>query len=121
MTLKKLFKFTLLLCFLFSASRSPAQEDEPAFVRARSETNWMQQNLDLTIEQNQMAYSINFVNAQADENIMKNGDDIANELYKARMKKILGLEKLFTPEQFEKFKQHEGLGDIEQMKKRIKP
>src|ERR1700749_1363966 len=120
MPVKNFIKSTLVLSLLIVSSVSfaqPQMQQRSPEERAQRQTQWMQQNLTLTNDQNKKVYDIMLHHAQQADNArsMPAGQNKASEMQGANADKDAALKGILTGDQYNKYQQHEA-----EMKEKMK-
>jgi len=110
MQLKIFFKSTILLAVLISSSVVYAQQQQRKTPeeRAQNQIAWMQQNLNLTKDQNTKSYDILIAHARGMDQARSSGTgNLREQMQDLNVKKDNDIKLVLTPDQFQKYQQHE--------------
>ncbi len=110
MTIKNFFKSALMLCVLIASSTAFAQQGQmpkrTPEERAQRQSQWMQQNLGLTDDQNKKVYDIMLSSAKQMDDARNSGGDMRTQMQDINAKRDAAMKGVLTADQFQKYQQH---------------
>ena len=110
MTIKNFFKNALMLCILIASSTVFAQQGQmpkrTPEERAQRQSQWMQQNLSLTDDQNKKVYDIMLSSAKQMDDARSAGGDMRTQMQDINAKRDAAMKGVLTADQYQKYQQH---------------
>ena len=109
MTMKNLIKSMLMLSLLIVSpvafGQQPMQQRPPE-ERAQRQTQWLQQNVALTDDQNKKVYDIILQSAKQADAARNSGGDVKSQMKDINTSRDAAIKGVLTDDQYQKYQQH---------------